>query len=136
MTTDPKTTILDLIEAGWTLTWSPTFSADWFDRAASMPQVIVTHIRTHSEFTGLSENPSSASRRFTGVYAVDVWSDGDEEKRWQMVDEVDRIIASKCDSPGGSLTFIEATGTRDLDEGSIHPRLYRSQITIEVLYYD
>ena len=52
-----------------------------------------------------------------------------------MLKEVDRIIHSRCNAPGGGLEFIEAADWRDIDEVDAHPRLYRSQVRVRVLYY-
>jgi len=135
MTTDPKKTILGLLEDGWNLPWTPAFSADWYDQKIKDPQVIITHLHTRTQPTGFSEYPSQTTKRIHGIYMIDLWSIGDETRRWSMIDEVDRIIDSKCDSPGDDLEFLEVSGFRDLDEADTHPRTYRSQITVEVLYY-
>jgi len=100
-----------------------------------MPQVVVTQVLTQPQVIGFSVTPPTAQRRFEAVYAIDVWSKGDQEKRWRMLKEVDRIIHSKCDAPGGGLEFAEASSWTDLDEGDMHPRLYRSRIRVEILYY-
>jgi len=135
MTTDPKLTILALLRDGWNLPWTPTFTADWYDKQVKDPQVIITHLQTRTHPTGFTENPTQAQRRIRATYMINVWSIGDETRRWEMIDEVDRIITSKCDNPGDDLEFIEVSGFRDLDELDTHPRLYRSQLTLEALYY-
>ncbi len=52
-----------------------------------------------------------------------------------MLREADRIFHERCEEPGEGLQWIEASSWRDLDEGDTHPRLYRSRVTVEVLYY-
>jgi hypothetical protein len=133
--TDPKITLMGLLEDNWDLEFTPKFSTDWYDGRERMPQVVVSQVLTRPRFIGFSEEPSQADRRFECTYAVDVWSKGDQEKRQAMIDEVDRIIHSKCDEPGGGLEFVEVSNWRDLDEGDVHPRLYRSRMHVEVLYY-
>ena len=132
---DPKLTILTLLEDGWNQPWTPNFTADWYDQQINDPQIIITHLNTRTQPTGFTENPSQSEKRHQAVYMINVWSTGDETRRWTMIDEVERIINSKCDTPGGDLEFIEVSGFRDLDELDTHPRLYRSQLTLEVLYY-
>ncbi|MCW4048338.1 MAG: hypothetical protein NWE89_01245 [Candidatus Bathyarchaeota archaeon] len=133
--TDPKLTILELVKGGWNLSYTPTFSADWLQGKAEFPQVVVSHVLTQPRQVGFSENPSAVQRRFEAVYLVDVWSKGDADQRYEMLEEVDRILQSKCNSPGGGLEFIEVSAWRDLDEGNLRPPLYRSQTRVEVLYY-
>ena len=133
--TDPKVALRGLIEEGWALDFKPAFSTDWYDAGSRMPQVVVSQVYTQPRRLGFSEEPSAARRRFEASYAVDVWSPGDQERRWRMTREVDRIIQSRCDSPGGGMEFAEVSGWRDLDEGATHPRLYRSRVTVNVLYY-
>lgn len=133
--TDVKVGLMELLEENWALGFTPNFSTDWYDAKEELPQVVISQVLTRPRFLGFSEDPSKAQRRFEAMYAVDVWSKGDQEKRYRMVEEVDRIIHSKCDDPGGSLEFIEASSWRDLDEGEVHPRLYRSRIHVEVTYY-
>jgi len=126
---------MELLKNAWSLGFTPKFSTDWYDAGEKMPQVVVSQVLTRPRFIGLSEDPSQAERRFDGTYAVDVWSKGDQEKRQAMIDEVDRIIHESCSDPGGGLDFVEASSWRDLDEGDAHPRLYRSRMHVEVLYY-
>ncbi|MCW3978409.1 MAG: hypothetical protein NWF12_01550 [Candidatus Bathyarchaeota archaeon] len=133
--TDPKITLMQLLENNWGLEFTPKFSTDWYDGKEKMPQVVVSQVLTRPRFTGFTEDPATAERRFEVTYAVDVWSKGDQTKRQGMIDEVDRIIHSKCDDPGGGLEFAEVSNWRDLDEGDAHPRLYRSRLHVEVLYY-
>jgi hypothetical protein len=136
--TDPKITLKELLESQWDevgVGFTPKFSSDWYDAKEQMPQVVVTQVLTQPQVIGFSVTPPTAQRRFEAVYAIDVWSKGDQEKRWRMLKEVDRIIHSKCDAPGGGLEFAEASSWTDLDEGDMHPRLYRSRIRVEILYY-
>jgi len=133
--TDPKLTLLGLLEGGWSLGIEPVFSADWLQEEAEFPQVVVSHVLTSPRQIGFSEDPAAAQRRFEAVYLVDVWSRGDAEQRWEMLGEVDRILHSKCTSPGGGLESLAVSAWRDLDEGGLRPPLYRSQTRVEVLYY-
>ena len=133
--TDPKLTLLELIEGGWSLGIEPTFSADWLQEKADFPQVVVSHVLTTPRPIGFSEDPAAAQRRFEAVYLVDVWARGDADQRWGMLGEMDRILHSKCNNPGGGLEYLEVSAWRDLDEGSLRPPLYRSQTRVEVLYY-
>ena len=132
---DPKLTILTLLQTSWNLPWTPNISADWYDQQIKDPQIIITHLATRTNPTGFTENPTQAQRRYRATYMINVWSTGDENKRWQMIDEVDRIITSKCDNPGEPLEFIEISTFTDHDELNTHPRIYRSQLTLEALYY-
>jgi len=133
--TDVKVTFMELLKDGWALDFKPKFSTDWYDAKEQIPQVVVSQVLTQPRVIGFSGSPPTAQRRFEATYAIDVWSKGDQEKRWAMLEEVDRIIHSKCNAPGGGLEFAEASSWTDLDEGDMHPRLYRSRIRIEVLYY-
>jgi hypothetical protein len=133
--TDPKVTLLGLLEGGWGLGYKPEFSADWLQEKAGFPQVVVSHVLTQPRQVGFSENPAQAERRFKAVYFVDVWSRGDAAQRWEMLGEVDRILHSKCTDPGGGLESLEVSSWKDLDEGQLRPPLFRSQCRVEVLYY-
>ena len=133
--TDVKVMIMKLLEDNWGLDFTPKFSTDSYEAKEKMPQVVVSQVITRPRVIGFSEEPSEAERRFEATYAVDVWSKGDQDKRYRMVQEVDRIIHSKCDEPGVGLEFVEASSWRDIDEGDVHPRLYRSRLHVEVLYY-
>jgi len=133
--TGPKVKLMELLRERWALAFTPQFSTDWYDAEERMPQVVVSHVLTTPRFLGFSEDPSEAERRFEGTYAVDVWSVGDQEKRHRMVVEVDRIIHESCNAPGGGIEFAEVSNWRDLDEPDAHPRIFRSQMRVEVLYY-
>ena len=132
--TDPKLILLELLRSNWSLGFTPKFSTDWYDGRENMPQVVVSQVLTRPRYIGFSEDPSSSDRRFDGTYAVDVWVKGDQEKRQGMICEVDRIIHENC-NPGAGLDFVEVSSWRDLDEGDSHPRLLRSRLHVEVLYY-
>ncbi|MFH2111217.1 MAG: hypothetical protein ABIJ47_08170 [Candidatus Bathyarchaeota archaeon] len=133
--TDPKVTLLELLGGGWGLGYKPAFSADWLMEKAEFPQVVVSHVLTQPRQVGFSENPAQAERRFEAVYFVDAWARGDAAQRWEMLQEVDRILHSKCTDPGGGLEALSVSSWRDLDEGSLRPPLFRSQCRVEVLYY-
>jgi len=138
MTTDPKITLLNLLSANWNASgvgFTPKFSTDWYDPKEEMPQVVVSHIITTQKILGLSNDLATTSRKRSSTYAVDVWSKGDKDKRWKMVEETTRVLKAKCMTPGGSLEFAEASNWRDLDEVDVSPKIYRSQILVEVLYY-
>jgi len=126
---------MELLRDGWSLDFTPRFGADWYDPAVDAPQVVVSQVLTQPRPIGFSGDPSTAQRRFDAVYAVDVWSGGDAERRWRMLKEADRILHSKCSAPGGDLEFVEVSSWRDLDEVDVHPRLYRSQLRVQVMYY-
>jgi len=132
---DPKLALLGLLESGWRLPWEPSFSADWFDNKASPQQVVVTHLHTRSRPLGFHGEPGPPPRWFQGVYLVNLWSVGDEERRWEMVGEVDRILSGLWGSPVGGFEAVGVSGFRDLDEPGGHPRVYRSQVTVEVDYF-
>jgi hypothetical protein len=132
---DPKLTVLELLEDGWGLSFTPRFSSEWYDEGVDFPQVTVSHVVTSPRFIAFSEDLQNADRRINAAYAVDVWSRGDEEKRWQMLQEVDRILKSKVNSPGGDLELALVSSWQDLDEGQLKPSVFRSQLRLEVLYY-
>jgi hypothetical protein len=132
---DPKLTLLELLEGGWTLGYTPAFSADWLMEKAGFPQVVVSHILTQPRPVGFSEDPAASDRRFEATYFVDVWARGEAGQRWEMLQEVDRILQSRCVDPGGGLEALDVSSWRDLDEGQLRPPLFRSQCRVEVLYY-
>ena len=133
--TDIKVLLMTLLEGDWGVDFTPQFSTDWYEAKQKMPQVVVSHVLTQPRFMGFHEDLPNQQRRVTSTYAIDVWSKGDQEKRHRMIEEVDRIIQSKCSDPGGGLDFIETSNWRDIDEGETHPRLYRSRLRLEVRYY-
>lgn len=133
--TDVKVLLLNMLKEGWGLDFTPKFSSDWYDAKSRTPQVVVSQVLTQPRFITFSEDVSQDERRFEATYAVDAWSQGDQLRRQRMIDEVDRIIHSKCSDPGGGLKSVEVSSWRDLDEGDSHPRLYRSRVSVEVLYY-
>ena len=132
---DPKLTLLELLKSGWSLDYEPIFSCDWLMEKAEFPQLVVSHVITRKTPLGLSENPATADYRYVGVYFVDVWSRGEQDKRWEMIEEADRILQSRCTSPGDGLGSLQVSGWRDLDEGTLRPPLYRSQASVEVSYF-
>ena len=85
--TDPKIALLGLLEENWALDFEPKFSTDWYEAGERLPQVVVSQILTRPRYLGFSEDHPAAGRRFDGVYAVDVWSKGDQEARWRMLRE-------------------------------------------------
>ena len=133
--TDPKLTLLELLKGGWALGYTPAFSADWLMEKAGFPQVVVSHVITMPRPVGFSEDPAQADRRFEATYFVDVWARGETAQRWEMLQEVDRILHSKCTDPGEDLESLNVSMWRDLDEGQLRPPLFRSQCSVEVLYY-
>jgi hypothetical protein len=132
---DPKITLLEVLKSGWSLSYTPKFSADWYDGSVALPQVTVSHVVTTPRYVSLSEDLTSANRRIQGIYCIDVWSRGDAEKRWEMLQEADRILKSKVNSPGDDLELAEVSSWIDLDEGQLTPPLFRSRLRVEVLYY-
>lgn len=133
--TDVKITLMGLLKENWGLDFKPKFSTDWYEAGEEMPQVTVSQVLTQPRFIGFSDDLQTAQRRFEADYAIDVWSKGDQDQRYRMIKEVDRIMQIKCNAPGGGLDFIEVSSWRDLDEVDVHPRLYRSRVDIQVLYY-
>jgi len=134
---DPKVTLLNLLK-NWNegnVGFIPKFNADWYDRKEEMPQVVVSRVIEVPRRLGLSDNPTTAQRRVNSTYAIDVWSKGDNAKRWKMIQEVDRIILAKCNAVGGDLDFAEVSSWRDLDEVDVTPKIYRSQILVGLLYF-
>jgi hypothetical protein len=132
---DPKLTIMEIIENNWALGYRPRFSCDWYDGEVDLPQVTVSHIVTNQRYIAFSEDLTGADRRIRGTYCVDVWSRGDAEKRWEMLEEVDRILKSVVNAPGGDLELAEVSSWADLDEGYLKPPVFRSRLRVEVLYY-
>ena len=133
--TDPRVTLIGLLSSHWSLNFVPVVSADWYESEEVTPQVTVSHVLTRIEPIGFSSNLVEQKRRFKAVYSIDVWSRGDQGRRWRMLREVDRIIHAQCMSPGGGLDFAEVSDWRDLDELG-YLNLYRSQLRVEVTYYD
>ena len=132
---DPKLTILELLENAWSLSYKPRFTSDWYEGKVDLPQVTVGHIVTIPRYISFSEDLPNANRRIQGIYSVDVWSRGDAEKRWEMLQEVDRILKSKVNAPGDDLELAEVSSWIDLDEGQLNPPLLRSRLRLEVMYY-
>jgi hypothetical protein len=132
--TDPRVALRELLLLNWALDFVPIVSADWYESHEETPQVTIAHILTRPEPLGFSHTPEESQRRFRAVYSIDVWSRGDQAKRWNMLREVDRIIHSNCMNPGETLDFAEVSDWRDLDEPG-KPNLYRSQVRVEVIYY-
>ncbi|RJS88446.1 hypothetical protein CW700_07745 [Candidatus Bathyarchaeota archaeon] len=134
---DPKKTILNLLRENWDASevgFTPRFSVDWYDGEEELPQVVVTRLTEDQRALGLTGDPSTAERRVEGLYAIDVWSKGDQARRWSMIEEVDRILRERCTTPGGDLKFLEARSWRDLDEVDVSPKLFRTQIIVRVVY--
>lgn len=134
---DPKKTILNLLKENWdalSVGFTPKFSVDWYDRKEEMPQLVVTRLTEDQRYLGLTGDPSAAAKRVEGLYAVDVWSKGDQARRWSMIEEADRILRERCKTPGGALGFLEARSWRDLDEVDVSPKLFRTQIIVRVVY--
>jgi hypothetical protein len=126
---------LKALEDGWVQqAVTPRFSGDWYEAREEMPQVTVTHLVTRPEALGLSQDVGNSKRRFIATYAVDVWAK-DPEQRHMMTREVDRIVHFRCQRPGGELEFMETLDWVDLDEATTRPRIYRSRLRVEVLYY-
>ncbi|MEM3737547.1 MAG: hypothetical protein QXJ75_05640 [Candidatus Bathyarchaeia archaeon] len=131
---DPKTTIKSLLSYNWDVTgvgFTPIFSDEWYNPREMCPQVVVSHISTPICYVGLG----ATKRRYEGTYAVDVWAQGDGEKRWKMKEEVDRIVHLRRRTPGVGLTFIRISSWRDMDELDRAPKIFRSQIQLVLLYF-
>ena len=133
--TDPKLTLLELLEGEWQISSDPVFIADWPDEKTKYPVVTVFHLATNIKPTGFSDNVPSADRRHMGEYFVDVWSRGDSGERYALLKEVDRILKSRISEPPGGLEQIWTSGWVDLDEEQLRPPIYRSRLRVKVLYY-
>ncbi len=135
--TDPRVTLKKLIEDSWSLGDLPVkVSTEWYDAKEEMPQVTVGHTLTTPEYIGLSDDIRNALRRYRCVYTLDAWVKGSQEIRYRVVQEIKRIIGFHCNVAGGNLEFLEVSDWRDLDEPTYAPRLLRSQVRVEVLYYE
>lgn len=131
---DPKRALVNLLSDNWAekmVDFTPRFSTDWYDRKEDMPQVVVSHIITPSRFLGIGQTP----KRFDADYAIDVWSKGDNAKRWKMIGEIDRILLEKQNDPGTDLDFVQVSNWRDLDEVDVTPKLFRSRLHVRLLYF-
>ena len=128
---DPKIVLLGLMEEHWGLDFTPRFSSDWYQGQVRLPKVTVSRVLTSVERLGFTESPEVADRKQFTSLSVDVWSRGEETRRWRMVKEVDRILREHGDHPGGGLDYLESKGWRDLDEGTRRPRIYRSRVNVE-----
>jgi len=131
---DPKTTLKTLLSGSWdsaTVGFTPVFRDDGYDPGETGPQIVVSHISTPMRYMGLG----ATRRRYDGVYAVDVWSQGNDDGRWRMKEEVDRIVHASRKSPGTGLTFLQLASWRDLDELDRTPKIHRSQLLLELLYF-
>jgi len=133
--TDPKITLLKMLQGEWSYGNDPKFYADWVDARSKFPAVSVTHLATMARPIGFSLSVSTADRRIHGIYLVNVWSLGDSEERYGMLQEADRILKSKMSSPGGGLDSLVVSSWVDLDETQLQPPIYRSQLQVEVYYY-
>ena len=135
--TDPKVTLKELLEDNWLETSvAPLVTVDWYDEKEETPQITISHVITTSKYLALSNDLTSAEKRCEATYAIDCWVKGHPEQRFDMVEEVKRIIKAICDAPGGGLEFIEVTDWRDLDDPSHSPKLLRSQVRVTAQYYD
>lgn len=129
--TDPKAAILTLLSEHWALDFRPLFTGEWCDGREDAPQVTVSHIATRPEPLGLSD-ASPAPRRFRATYAVDVWSRGDQGRRYRMAREVDRVLHGHA--PEGA-EWADVSDWADLDEAG-DPPVYRSRVRVGVLWYE
>lgn len=118
--TDPKVTLKELIEDNWLETSvAPLVTVDWYDEKEETPQITVSHVITTSKYLALTDGHTTAEKRCEGTYAIDCWVKGHPELRYDMVEEVKRIIKAVCDAPGGGLEFVEVTDWRD-EKGNPH----------------
>jgi len=131
---DPKQTLIDLLSENWngyTVGFTPKFTIDWYESKEQMPQVVVKNLVTPLGFTELGHH----HQKFEAEYTVDVWSKGSNQKRWLMIEEVDRILNEHLSDPGGDLTLAWISSWRDLDETDVTPKIYRSQLRVRLRYY-
>lgn len=127
---DPKAAIIALLAEHWALGFTPLFAGGWYDGREESPQVTVSHVATRPEPLGLSDG-APTPRRFRATYAVDVWSRGDEARRYAMAKEVDRVLHGFA--PEGA-EWADVSDWADLDEAGGAP-VYRSRVRAEVLWY-
>jgi len=134
---DPKITLLNLLESNWdaaTLGFTPKFSADWYEKTQDLPQITITQEITNQRHVFFSDDVTTTDRLCNGQYTIDVWT-FDNEQRWQMVEEVLRIVKANCNAPGGGLEFIQVLNWFDLDEAALHPKLLRTRIRLNIMYW-
>lgn len=112
---DPKKTLSDLIQFNWPYhDFKPKFSIDWYDEKANKHQICVSEIITSSRYLALA--PSVFDKWYEGLYAVDVWSKGDQVKRYLMRKDVEQILNEWMRDPNigadkhGTYDFINKTG--------------------------
>lgn len=91
----------------------------------------MSHVATRPEPLGLGD-ASPAPRRFRATYAVDLWSRGDQDRRYRMLREADRIIHGHA--PEGA-EWADVSDWADLDEAG-EPPVYRSRVRVGVLWYE
>jgi len=135
---DPKLTLLQLLESEWDSVvtgFTPKFNADWYEKSEECPQITVTHISTQKRHVFLSDDVTTTDRRCTGHYYIDIWTTTSSDLRWTMIEEVNRILKAKCNDLGGDLEFGDISDWVDLDETRTHPKILRSRIRVEVLYW-
>ena len=128
--TDPKVTIIALLGEHWALDFRPIFTGEWYDGREETPQVTVSHLATRPEPVGLSDE-APAPRRLRATYAVDVWSRGDQTRRFAMMREVDRVLHGYA--PEGA-EWADVSDWTDLDEAG-EPPVYRSRVRAGVIWY-
>lgn len=132
--TDPKTLIREYCESLWAVAdVTPTYHEDQFDEKAKLPQVVVSQVITQPNVIGFSDTLDEDNRRIIATYAVDVWSDNKDE-RWKMANEVFRIFKGLIYGDD-QIDNYEPKSTRDVATSNTHPKLWRSQVLIEVQYY-
>ncbi len=133
--TDPKSLIREYCESLWAVAdVTPTYHEDEFDGKAKLPQVVVSLVIGAMRVIGLSDTLDEDDRLVTATYAVDVWSD-DKDERWLMLNEVRRIFKGLIYGDD-HIDNYEPKSWRDVPTIETHPKLYRSQILIEVQYYE
>ena len=132
--TDPKTLIRGYCETLWAVVdVTPSYHEDIFDEKAKLPQVVVSHVLTQPKVIAFSDTLDEDNRYYIGTYAVDVWSLKKDE-RWLMMKEVDRIFQSLIYGDD-QIDQYEPKAWRDINAVETNPKLYHSQILIEVRYY-
>lgn len=133
--TDPKTLIREYCESLWAVAGvTPSYHEDVFDEKAKLPQVVVSHVLTQPKVIAFSDTLDEDSRYYIGTYAVDVWSLKKDE-RWLMMKEINRIFQPLIYGDD-QIDQYEPKASRDINAVETNPKLYHSQILIEVRYYE
>ena len=108
--TDPKLTLLELLEGGWALGYTPTFSADWLMEKAEFPQVVISHVMTVPGRTQVGYRPPQ-------TVTVTSLKDGLEARSFQVVRAQHRY------TPGGGYVCELDLAAARLSDGFYEPKV-------------